>query len=356
MRPSVAIVGFGDLAKRIATALASSPRKLGEIALLGRRVEEGNTWAALLSACGTPTRFICVDAVNAEALRPIFAEQSFDLIVQCASLASPWAISDRADKLSETIKAAGFGLQISAQLPILLSVMEAWKLSGCGCPVVNCSYPDVTHPVLARLGLAPTVGVGNVGMILGLVKDALRADQVLNQIRIFAHHSQVGSVFTGKLDSAQPTHPRVFQGEHELALDQWSQKLKSTNLTKLLNVVTAAHAVAVIFAMLPDGDPLKTAAPGPLGLPGAWPIIIEKGAIHLDLPKAITREEGILFNQKAAIEDGIENVGEDGTIYFTELARSMVAPLSMEIAEPLLPRQALERFGLLSRLMERPGQ
>ena len=44
--------------------------------------------------------------------------------------------------------------------------MRAARDAGYAGPIANLSYPDGTGPVLRALGLAPTVGLGNAGMML----------------------------------------------------------------------------------------------------------------------------------------------------------------------------------------------
>src|SRR5437016_5690342 len=97
-----------------------------------------------------------------------------DLVVQAASLQSPWALVGRRDAAARALAEAGIGLRLPLQLPCLLSVMRAVRKIGFDRPVANLSLPDLSHPVLARLGLEPTVGLGNVSMLLLRVRAALR--------------------------------------------------------------------------------------------------------------------------------------------------------------------------------------
>jgi KAP family P-loop domain len=53
-------------------------------------------------------------------------------------------------------------------LPLLMNVMAGVRAAGFAGLVVNCSYPDVTHPVLACP--VPTLDVGNAGMIEARVR------------------------------------------------------------------------------------------------------------------------------------------------------------------------------------------
>ena len=106
-------------------------------------------------------------------------------------------LARRATDAARVVLAAGFAVQLPAQLPVVLAVMQAVRAAGFRNPVVNCSFPDVTHPILARLELAPTIGIGNVGMIALAVRTVLRQlGQPHHRVRVLAHHSCVTAAMT----------------------------------------------------------------------------------------------------------------------------------------------------------------
>ena len=45
---------------------------------------------------------------------------------------------------------------------LLLTLMRAAKEVGYTGAIANLSIPDLSHEILARVGLAPTIGLGNV--------------------------------------------------------------------------------------------------------------------------------------------------------------------------------------------------
>src|SRR5262245_6577628 len=149
MSARVLLVGLGDLGKRLAFGLASLP-EVGELVLAGRAREEGPPSAALLATCGTArVRFAPLDAGDLPAVERLLRQERPDLVVQCASAFSPWLTSDRDDPAAAALERAGFALQLPAQLPLVRTLMRALAATGLEAPVVNCSYPDMTHPILA---------------------------------------------------------------------------------------------------------------------------------------------------------------------------------------------------------------
>ena len=70
--------------------------------------------------------------------------------------------------------------------------MKAVKLSGIETYVINSSFPDAVNPSLARVGLGPTVGIGNMDLIVPYIRKA--TSELLNvpmsnvDVEMIAHH------------------------------------------------------------------------------------------------------------------------------------------------------------------------
>lgn len=357
MRLRVLIIGLGDLGRRLALSMANST-EVDELVLAGRSVAEGPALAGLCAASGVArVRFVELDASLHASIEHLLRRERPALIVQCASLLSPWHLNDSHTPVAAALREAGFAAQLAAQLPLLLNVMEAVRTTDFRGPVVNCSYPDVTHAALARLGLAPTVGTGNVSMIRARVCAVLRerltavADSPpLPLVRVLGHHAHVTSVVVSRRPAEPDMRPRVYLDDdeeaHELAYG--GVPLRSD---RGLNALSAASALPVIRALLPGGEPLRTSAPGPLGLPGGYPVRIAAGRVELDLPRGVGLDEALAFQNRCARFDGVESINEDGTILFTEEARAAVSQHAPGLCEPLHPAEAEARFRyLLDRL------
>jgi hypothetical protein len=356
MKARVLIVGAGDAGRRLVLTLARHPG-IGEIVLAGRRLSRVAPMARLAGACGQArVHPIELDALATSAVEQCLTRHRPDVIVQCGSLLSPWYLSSQTAPLAVALRRAGFALQLPAQLPILMSVMQAVRQSGSTAPVVNCSYPDVTHAILAPLGLAPTIGVGNVGMILGFVRAALQRDRdEPPRVRVLAHHGHVTPVVradVGLLGDAP--RPRVYLGEEGTRADALAFTGPPVESTQELNSLTAAHAADVIGALLPGASPLHTSAPGPLGLPGGYPVQLRRDTVTLDWPPGLAFTEAQTFHAESAALDGLAAIQANGCAVYTDAARALVAPLAPELAEPLVPAQALTRFARLAELLSLP--
>ena len=346
---TVLVLGLGDLGRRIAVGMACSSRT-GSIVLAGRDCEVTRSHVRMITACTSKqVQHNTVDGLDSVALRELIERVQPRVIVQCASLLSPWNLHERTDRLAGAMRKAGFALQLSAQLPVVTALMRAVRASGIPCAVVNCSYPDVTHPVLAAQGLAPDIGIGNAGMVLGLVRAALGPQA--QPVRVLAHHAHVGPIVSATRTSLLTCVPRVFVGEREVSNIDFLFAGQSIAMNRELNILSAAHALAIIDAMLPDARALETSAPGPLGLAGGWPVRIVNGHISLDLPKVVSQSECNAFQQIAARADGIERIDSDGTTHFTEWLREQLPADHRNLALPLHPDAALERHRQLKRAL-----
>jgi hypothetical protein len=352
----VLLVGLGDLGRRLAAHLAAAP-EVGEL-VLASRSEDGPAFAALAAACGTArVRFTPLDASDRGAVERLLRSERPDLLVQCATLLSPWLLPDVENPLAAAVLRAGFALQLPAQLPLVRTLMEAVRETGLGAPVVNGSYPDLTHPILHCLGLAPAVGLGNAGMIHALVVAALRRQGLLaasEPVRVLGHHAHLTAAALAQPPADPSQRPRVYLGEEGRRADDLAYAGPPLRSERGMNALPAASGLPVLRALL-GGPPVRTSAPGPGGLPGGYPIRVEAGNVDLDLPPGLTLAEAVAFHQRSVRLDGVDRVEADGTVHFTEEARHALAA-APELAEPLHPDDALARFRLLVNRLGRLGR
>jgi len=343
---TVLIIGAGDLGERFAAGLAA-------VGAVRRLVLVSRTGAAEAAAMLASAHDVVVEPVACDASRPgdvadLLTRIAPDLVVQSAAGRGPWALAGRDDEAARAVAAAGFALRLPYQLPVPLAVMRAVRDTGYAGPVANVSLPDVTGPVLARLGLAPAIGLGNVSMILLRARAALRAaasDAALPLVRVLAQHSQLSAVMQAREPADPASRPRIWVGERPA--DGLAYQAPALAPSIRYNYVTAASALPVLRALLPGAAPLRWSAPSPGGLPGGYPVRIDGGAVLLDLPPGLSRDEAVAFNERMAHGDGVARIDGDGTVNFTAACRDAVAALDPGLAEPLSPGDLAARAALL---------
>ncbi len=296
----VLIIGPGDMGRRIALGLGARP-DVRELVLAGLSGGTGAAAAGMVgSVCDVVVRFDGRDCASAEAVADLIEEARPDVIVQCASLLSPWALLGRDDPVARALAAAGLGVALPMQLPVVLATMRAARHVGFAGPVANLSFPDVANVVLGRLGLAPTCGLGNVTMHLLRVRGALRAelgpDAELPLLRLLGHHNQVYAVMRADEPADPAERVRVHVGEEGARRDDLAYRGHPFAAGVVYNEVTAAAVVETVAALLPRAGRTRLSVPASFGLPGGYPVAIEDGVLELDLPPGVQLDEAVAWN------------------------------------------------------------
>jgi len=334
----VLLIGAGDMGERFAMGLAASGRVrelvLVDVAASGLREKA----AALVSSYDVRVRAVETEPRDQYSFERLLRDLAPDLVIQAAALQSPWALIGRDDPVATALNRAGLAIRLPFQLPCLLAVMRAVRETGYEGPVANISLPDITHPILGTHGLTPTVGLGNVSMLLVRSRAAWRArngDEPAPLLRVIGHHNHVYGVMQAAAPDDPADGPRVYVGEDGTRADELAYGGPPMLPGPRYNHVTAAAALPILLALLPGAEPLRWSTPAPLGLPGGFPVRIADGRIDLDLPPGADVEEASEFCRRIAHGDGVDHVDGDGTVYFTAAAQAQLAPIAPDLTEPL---------------------
>lgn len=348
----VLILGMGDLGGRIAQRVVEGG--FSSECMLAGKSDAAAQWARLLHiSSGRGVSAAKVNGQDVEALKALLTRFEPELIVQCASLLSPFALRSVETDAAKAVLKGGFALQLAAQLPVVRTLMQALRAIGMKCPVINCSYPDVTHPILAAEGLAPTVGIGNVAIMAVLYQRNL-AGATEATLRVVGQHAQLGPVLEGRFAAAETPTPLVYLNGTRLPPERL---LFDAGLQggAAMNHLAASTIVPILRGFTERDGVVETHAPGVFELPGGYPVRFVNGALEMSLPEGLTREEAVSFNNLAAKGEGIERIDEEGTVFYTEHARQSVAEFCPELAEPLRPRDVETRFRILQAVAQGGG-
>jgi hypothetical protein len=91
-------------------------------------------------------------------------------------------------------------------------------------------------------------------------------------------------------------------------------------------ILTASSAAGITLAMSNDsGDFMH--APAPNGLPGGYPVKVDKNGGRVILPKGLTMEEAIRINEEGQRYDGIDKIDEDGTVHYADKTMAVMKKL-----------------------------
>ncbi len=357
MSAVVFLLGSGDVGLRIADGLLrqGGVRRLVLADINATRVAED---IAMLACChDVAVTFEEVDGLDTSVLGRLIRKIAPDLIIQTASLINPWTIIGRDHPVAKALNAAGIGIQLPAQLPIVMSLMQAVNDLGLDIAVANVSMPDFIHPILATKGLAPTVGLGNASIIHLRAAAALKRRQPESgtgepsHVRVIGHHKQVYEVMRATPPDDPENRVRVYVGDAGQRDDELAYEGMPFSPGPIYNVITAASALPVLGALLPDAQPRRFSVPGLQGLPGGYPATIEHDTVTLDLPDGVDLDRAIAINERIGTLDGVAGIGSDGSVQFTQTAQAAVRDIDPGLTEPLDPWNMAQRTERLLKII-----
>lgn len=348
----ILVLGMGDLGVRIAQRVIEGG--FSSACMLAGKSDAATQWARLLRiSSGREISAAKVDGHDVQTLKTLLTDFEPELIVQCATLLSPFALRSVPTPAAQAVLKGGFALQLAAQLPVIRALMRALREIGMRCPVINCSYPDATHPILAAEGLAPTIGIGNVAiMAMWYQRNILEASD--GALQVIGQHAQLGPCLAGTFAAPETPTPLVYLNSRRLLPEQL---LFNAGLQggATMNHLAASTILPILRGFTEWDTVVETHAPGIFGHPGGYPIRFASGALELRLPDQLTLEEAVAFNHLAAKGEGIERIAEDGTVFYTEHAQQCVAEFCPELAEPLRLQDIEKRFATLQALAQARG-
>lgn len=245
-------------------------------------------------------------------------------IIFCAATLQKWgAINTLPPTYRKRLYQAQIGPWLPLHLTLVYKLMQAVQQTGLAPKVINATYPDTIHPVLSKVGMAPTTGIGDLANNIPALKKSisikLGVPVAQVEIRLVAqHHVSYWMSRKGNSDGAPFHFVALVNGKDVTA------QLSISTLFDLLpgqlkrtpgNLMTATSA-QVVFAGMVNDTGVVTHAPSPNGLPGGYPVRVGKDGVQVELPPGISLNEAISINTTAQQFDGIERITEDGTVYF----------------------------------------
>lgn len=332
-KPTIMIFGMGNLSTNLLPFLLMT-EMTSQVVIAGRndettvrRVNLGRFTAHNFGIVATPT-VTTVDLHNVDQTAEALHRAKPTIVFMGASLQAARIITELPAEIFRAVDEAQFGPWLPMHLTLAYNLMVAVERSGLKCKVVNSAFPDAVGPVLAKVGLAPTIGVGNVGNIIPAltysVANSLGVVPTRVEIKLVAHHYFSHYVHRFGDSGRGHYHLSAFV-DGELVRRELDQPEIFSRLTGPLKrvggtdgqVLTASSAAKVIQALTSD-KPVSTHAPAPHGHPGGYPVKINERQVETDLAPSITLDEAIKLNERCQLADGIENIDQDGTVTFAE--------------------------------------
>ncbi|WP_339497310.1 hypothetical protein [Pseudomonas sp. EA_15y_Pfl1_P101] len=329
-RKKLLVVGAGNLCLQILKILG--PKNAFDFVVLGRNEEATIRLCNLVAlSCAQLGQFIAIkpvvaDLTNIAKVAQLLREEAPDMLVNCASLQS-WRVITGLPKLSfEKLDQAQFGPWLPMHLTLMHCLMRAVKASGITTKTINAAFPDAVNPILARIGLAPDIGVGNVANLVPAVRFSiarlLECAPADVQVQLYAQHYFSHYVPRGGLPP-RASYRLLYEvrDRPELA-GPAAEAIFSTVKSELRRLggvdgqfLTACSAVTVIEGLF-SPTPVLVHAPGPLGLPGGYPVLLHEGRIEVQFSEACPKDEAVRINTICQGQDGIDEIHCDGSVSY----------------------------------------
>ena len=272
-----------------------------------------------------------IDVLNVDQLSAIIAREAPQVVVNYA-IPFTW---DAARGLANyaAISSAGLGAFAPTQLLAPRAVGKAISDSGIAAYFIVGNLPDITIPILSRLPVTeriakPVGGAGNVGLIANALRYCVARDFSTTRgavdIALCAHHvhwvaprepgypDDAPFLFRARIDGNDITEQlgdtRRYMNEAITGCYEPGAGFSST---------TGLLAAQFALALLDDtGRAHHLHIPAVNGLPGGYPAAVSAGEVALNMPADWRTDEAVAGMEQANQRDGVERIGDDGTVYF----------------------------------------
>jgi len=280
-------------------------------------------------------KFHHIDLLNIEQTAEILKKINPTIIYNGSTLQSWWVVNELPPDVNAKIykHRCGLGPWAAMHLALTGKLMKAVKMAGIDTYVVNSSYPDVTNPSLARIGLAPTIGIGNMDLAIPYIQKT--ASELLNipmrniGVELIAHHYHAYYWCRSGTGSEAPFYLKVYAGFEDVTEKLGDMKQFIAELPKHGmrpagrhgQFVVAGSCLKNILAIYNDANE-NTHSPGPQGLEGGYPVRLSRKGAEVVLPKGMSIEQARALNLKAQQYEGIQEIRENGDIVLMDEART----------------------------------
>ncbi|AWP57442.1 hypothetical protein B7P02_05300 [Bordetella bronchiseptica] len=312
------LLGTGEFAARLLFDIAASADQPVRVTVVGRSAPRlawlrtaANARAVLF---GRPVRFEtrqCAD-FETDTLAGVLAQVRPRVVIQTASLQTASVLRSSDNAWGRLVANGGLSVTAAFQTVLSLKAGRAIAAAAPGAHYLNACFPDVTNGLLRHAGVDVLCGVGNVGILSNAFAGALDAREP-GRVQVLAHYQQLG-LWRRLPGERQGSVPRVWLDGREI--DDVPGVFQDVMLSPQTAFdISGATGVPLALA-LAAGRSWSGHVPAPEGLPGGYPVRVdEQGAMALDLPAGLPREEAIAWNARFERDNGLVIDGQGNATY-----------------------------------------
>ncbi|MEN6483369.1 MAG: hypothetical protein ABFD98_00675 [Syntrophobacteraceae bacterium] len=330
---TIMIVGLGEVGGK-ALELLARRNGIGRIVAAdvnedyGRLKVNNAAFGAQLEGCSPNIEFLKVDLKDVDRTSESLAAIKPSVIYNSTSLQSYWVVELLPREIHRKFQEVSFGPWLPMHLTLAHKLMKAVKNSGIDAAVVNGAYPDAVNPTLAKLGLGPAVGIGNVDLIVPQIRKVVSEKmkvpmRSVSPFVVMHHYAEYWVVREGHTGGA-PYYLKVLVDGSDVTKELDTDEVLREIVVRAKrpgrpdgHYLVASSAVQKILALYHDTGEITHAA-GPAGMIGGYPVRLGRNGAELALPQEVPPEEAVRINVESQRLEGIEEIGEDGRVVFME--------------------------------------
>lgn len=303
--------GTGSLAEACLFATATTPAGRPLRIAIGGRDADRCRWLALVAnsraaalSVENYVEPVVLDWSSPQALAGILTKLRPKVIVQTASMQSPWALA-HSNQWSALVAQGGYGLGTPFHTILTARLVRAVELAGTDTRIVNGAYPDIANSLIKAMGLESPVGFGNVD-IIAVAAAAILGSRKPGTVRLLAQWEPHVADFRQPFEKRHNINPKAWIDGKEI--DDFMLRFKEIKFPlgsdDSLNQLTGTTVVPMALAFA-TGSTYVGHAAGPFGLPGGYPIRIVDGEVSLNIPEGTSVDEAVAFNKGFEEMEGI---------------------------------------------------
>lgn len=348
------ITGTGAFAARILFDVAATADTPTRVAVAGRN-EQRLAWLQTAAAARAhmfrrPVSITVerVDLTEPSQVGELLARTRPAALLQAASLQPGSVIAGRRNGWSDLV--AEGGLSASAVFQTVLSARVARSCIDTlpGVHFVNACFPDVVNGLIAAMGLPVTSGIGNI-QILAHAFGGSQPHGDEKKLALLAHYQNLAA---WRQPPAQRAGANARVWIENAEIDDLFERFRTIQLTPEPVIDISGAAAAPYLLALAHRRDWSGHVPGPMGLPGGYPVRLRHGELTLDLPNGITRDAAVRWNAAHEEASGLV-VDTHGHARFTGKLQSALARHSRDLAHGFYVRDIETVFVAMQQLRSR---
>src|SRR5262245_14069637 len=330
----ILIFGSGSFAQRIACDLAATTTEPIALGLAGRNAAR-LAWIATAARArahmfARPLHLstYAVDLGLPGAAGTLLAKLDPAVVVQAASLQAGAVIAAGGTAWGRLVAEGGLSATAVVQALLSARIARAMRDLALEGQLINCCFPDVANGILAGMGLPVFCGIGNIAILAHAFAGHVQSDVPQPDLKMLCHYQNIAAWRRAAAERGGAA-PRVWLAGREV--DDVFVRFAPIQLTPEPVIdISGASGVTLMLA-LAQGRAWTGHVPGPAGLPGGYPVVLEAGKLDLDLPSGLSRADAVAWNVGHEAENGLL-IGAGGRAEFTGRLKERLSAVSPALA------------------------